>query len=91
LIILIILREECAHILVHLLQTLQITYNKSEYKNPVISLRHNLASGIYIAVVMLAWVIQWFLLALSKRPNWIRISSFTQGWKQIQFPKRRIL
>jgi hypothetical protein len=34
----------------------------------------SLVSGIYIAVVLLTWVVHWLRLALSKGPSWIDIS-----------------
>jgi hypothetical protein len=36
---------------------------------PVISLQRSLVSGIYIAVVILRWVVLWLRLALSEGPN----------------------
>jgi hypothetical protein len=41
--------------------------------------------------VNLRGTVQWSRLALSKEPNWVGDVPLTWGWKQIQFPKRRVL
>jgi hypothetical protein len=52
---------------------------------PVTSLWHSFVSDIYIAVVILTWVVRWLTLALPKGPNWVGILSLIWGRKQIQF------
>jgi hypothetical protein len=39
----------------------------------------------------LFYIIQWLMLALSKGPSRVGVSSLTWGWKQIQFLKRYVL
>jgi hypothetical protein len=46
---------------------------------------------IYIAAFILAWVVQWLKLVLSKGPNRVGVYSLNWGRKQIQFPKRYVL